>query len=354
MDNTSTNAINEADRSSEPQIDVPETMRSVGRGEYGGPEVLRVAISDTPTAEADQILIKVHASSVNPLDWHVTTGTPQIMRLMFGIRRPKNRAIGADLAGEVVAVGSAVTEFAIGDRVYAEGSAAWSDYAVVREAGAAHMPRTLTFAQAATYPVAALTAIQALRDWGRLKPGQTVLINGASGGVGIFAVQFAKLLGASEVVAVCSGKNADLVSSLGADRVIDYTKEDFVNTAGTVDVFVDNIGHQSLSKSVSVLNDGGAYVMVSGKKGKYIAPIPRIVRAMVLNLLTTKRLVGGTAKANSDDLRQIAQWTDAGNVRAVIDRTFTLEEASEALAYLATNRTRGKSVIQVVQGDDKA
>lgn len=327
---------------------IPDTMRSVVRYRYGGPETLEVATVETPAPEAGQLLIKVHASSVNPLDWHVTAGKPKIMRLMFGLRRPKRPFIGADVAGEVVALGPGVSEFSIGDRVYSESSAAWSEYAIVKAANAAQIPDSIGYAEMGTVPVAALTAIQGLRDWGGLQSGQTVLINGASGGVGIFAVQIAKLLGASEVVGVCSGRNAEMVESLGADRVIDYTACDFIEEAGQFDVFLDNIGHQSLSSSLKALTPQGTYVMVSGKKGDYIAPVPRMVWSKVMNLFTRKRFAGGTAAVSGSDLAQIARWMEAGELRTVIDRQFTLDDASEALAYLETNRTRGKSVVQVV------
>lgn len=330
--------------------DIPDTMRSVVRYRYGGPEVLETTMADTPSPEAGQLLVKVHASSVNPLDWHFTAGKPKFMRLMFGLRRPKRPFIGADVAGEVVAVGADVSEFSVGDRVYSESTAAWSEYAIVKAANAARIPDSIGYAEMGTVPVAALTAIQGLRDWGGLQSGQTVLVNGASGGVGIFAVQIAKLLGASEVVGVCSGRNAEMVKSLGADRVIDYTTCDFIDEAGQFDLFLDNIGHQSLSRSLKALTPQGTYVMVSGKKGDYIAPVPRMVWSKVMNIFTKKQFAGGTAAVSGSDLAQIARWIETGQLRTVIDKQFTLDQAPEALAYLETNRTRGKSVVHVVHG----
>ena len=336
-----------SESSDETDHHIPTTMRAVGRADYGEPEDLGLMEVDVPSVEANQVLVRMHASSVNPLDWHFCTGTPMFMRLMAGVRRPKQPIRGADFAGEVVAVGSAVARFSVGDRVFGEGASAWADYMAINEKGIAAIPEGVSSVDAAASPVAALTALQAIRDWGEFKPGQSVLVNGASGGVGVYAVQIAKALGASEVVGVCSGRNSEMVLGLGADRVIDYTSEDFTKTAGSYDVFIDNIGHASLGTSLGVVNNEGAYVMVSGKKGKFVRPVPRMIGAMIRNVFTKKRLAGGTARADANDLEQIAGWIADGTIKTVVDRTFALEDAPEGLAYLATSRTRGKNIITV-------
>lgn len=322
-------------------------MRAIVRTEYGGPDVLRLAEHERVEPTDDQVGIAVRAASINPLDWHLTTGTPAIMRLQFGLRRPKQPVMGADVAGVVESVGPDVTEFKVGDEVYGEGRAAFSDFAIVRQGGLALKPTNLSFAEAAAYPVAALTALQGLRDWGSMATGHRVLVNGASGGVGTFAVQIAKILGASEIVGVCSGKNAAVVESLGADRVVDYTTEGFSAVGTDFDVYFDAIGSRSLRESLRVVRPGGTFVMVSGPKGKLIRPVPRMIAAKTMGVFVRQRVAGGTARADADDLVTLARWTEEGLVRPVIDRTWTLDQVPQAVAYLAQGRTVGKSVVVV-------
>src|SRR5688500_4444644 len=252
----------------EPTAAAPHTpMNAVIYCDYGSPEVVKVEALEKPVPTDSQLLIRVRAAAVNPLDWHYMRGEPYIARSGMGLRKPANTRLGVDYSGVVEAVGKSVTQFKPGDEVFGGRNGALAEYVTAREGGAVVLkPANLTFEQAAAVPVAALTALQGLRDKGQLQPGQTVLINGASGGVGTFAVQIAKSLGAN-VTGVCSTRNVEMVRSLGADQVIDYTKEDFTKSAQRYDLVLDNVGNHSLSDVRGVVNPDGKYVMVGGQSG---------------------------------------------------------------------------------------
>ena len=255
---------------------------------------------------------------------------------------------GADVSGTVVEVGEQVTDFAVGDRVFGDiGSGGFAEYAVAMPKVLAHTPDTLPIEESAALGVAALTALQGLRDWGEMQPGDRVLINGASGGVGTFAVQIAKALGASHVTAVCSTQNLDTVRALGADRVIDYTTEDFTTLDDRFDVFFDNAGSQSLGKSRALLTDDGILVMITGKKGKWIRPADRMIGGMVRSRFWSQRFVSRTARSSGADGAVLAAMVDAGQVRPVVEHRFSLDEAADALERQARGHTRGKTLVVV-------
>src|SRR2546421_6870475 len=260
-------------------------MKAIVYHEFGSPDVLRLEEVDKPVPNDNQILVKVRALSVNPLDWHFMEGTPYLGRLRaFGLLKPKVERLGVDYAGTVEAVGKNITEFKPGDEVYGNKFGAFAEYVVATDKAMVLKPASLSFEQAASLPVAALTALQALRDSGKLQPGQKVLINGASGGVGTFAVQIAKAFGA-EVTGVCSGRNVELVRSLGADHVIDYTKEDFTRRAERYDVILDNVGSQPLSGFRRVLMPKGKYVVVGGggvNDSRWVGPLVGVIKMLML------------------------------------------------------------------------
>ena len=321
-------------------------MKAITYTEYGTPDVLRFTDVDVPEPNPNQVLVKVHAAAVNPLDWHLLTGTPYFLRLQEGVRRPKRSILGADIAGVVEAVGSDVTDLQPGDEVFGEAGGGFADYALAPADVLAPKPPSLSFHEAAAIPVAAFTALQGLRDHGELDAGQHVLINGASGGVGTFAVQIAKALGA-EVTGVCSTANLGMVRSLGADHVIDYTQNDFARHAAAYDVMLDNVGNRSLSDCKRVLRNNGRYVMVGGPKGNWFGPIGRLLSAKVAFLFGSREMRWFVAQPNREDLLFITELVEDGKLRPVIDRTFNLEDAAEAVRYLAKGHTKGKSVISV-------
>jgi len=265
-------------------------MKAIVYYDYGPPDVLRLADVDKPLPREKQVLVRIRAAAANPLDWHYVRGTPFLMRMDSGFRNPKDSSVGVDMAGEVVAVGSSVTQFKPGDQVFGTVNGAFAEYALTTEGRIAPKPANLTFEQAAAVPVAALTALQGLRDKGRIQPGQKVLINGASGGVGTFAVQIAKSLGA-EVTGICSTRNVELVRSLGADHVIDYTQEDFTRGTGKYDVILDNVGNRSLSEYRRVLGPAGTYVMIGAggpNDGRWIGPFGKVIQAAILQCSWTR------------------------------------------------------------------
>jgi NADPH:quinone reductase-like Zn-dependent oxidoreductase len=315
---------------------------------YGPPEVLALENTVRPAPADDEVLVRVRAAAVNPLDWHFMRGQPYFMRLMSGIGKPKDQRFGVDFAGTVEAVGRNVTRFRPGDDVLGGASGALAEYLTVREDRALVLkPGNITFEEAAAVPVAAITALQALRDKGKLKPGQRVLVNGASGGVGTFAVQIARLLGA-EVTGVCSTRNVDLVRSIGADHVVDYTQEDFTEGARRYDVIVDNVGNHPLLALRRVLNPDGIVVMVGGSSGdNWIGPLLGPIWAAMLSPFVSQTFAGLLARLKQDDLRVLAEMLEAGSVQAVIDRRYPLAEVPAAIAYLEEGRARGKVVISV-------
>jgi NADPH:quinone reductase-like Zn-dependent oxidoreductase len=322
-------------------------MKAIVYCDYGSPDVLKVENIEKPTPGDDQVLVRVRAASVNPLDWHYMRGTPYFMRLGAGLRKPKVTRLGVDYAGTVEAVGRNVKRFKPGDEVFGGRTGAFAEYVSVREDRAVVLkPANLTFEQAASVPIAAITALQALRDKGKVQPGQKVLINGASGGVGTFAVQIAKSFGA-EVTGVCSTRNVDMVRSIGADRVIDYTKEDFTKSAQRYDLILDNVGNHSLSECRGVLNPKGKYIMIGGPAGRWIDPLPRALNALVLSRFVSQDMVLFLAQLNQEDLTILRDLMQAGKVRPVIDRQYKLSEVPEAIRYLEAGHARGKVVISV-------
>jgi NADPH:quinone reductase-like Zn-dependent oxidoreductase len=274
---------------------------------------------------------------------------PYLARLVMGLRYPKDRRIGVDFAGTVEAVGSRVTRFKPGEEVFGGATGALGEYVCVRERRAAAKPARLGFEEAAALPIAGVTALQALRDAGKLQPGQEVLINGASGGVGTYAVQIAKVLGAT-VTGVCSTRNVALVRSLGAERVIDYTREDFTRTGKQYDLILDNVANRSLSELRHVLKPGGRYVVVGGGTGRWIDPLPRVVASWVMSRFTRQDLSFFLASMDGDDLGTLAGLVDAGKVKPVIDRRYPLSQAQEAIRYLEGGHARGKVIVTVDGG----
>jgi NADPH:quinone reductase-like Zn-dependent oxidoreductase len=326
-------------------------MKAVVYTDYGSPDVLEIRDVKRPVPNDDQILIKVRAASINPLDWHFMEGTPYIMRAMgVGLRKPKDPRLGVDMAGQVEAVGKNVTQFKPGDEVFGGRTGAFAEYVCARADRAVVLkPANLTFEQAASVPIAAITALQGLRDKGKVQPGQKVLINGASGGVGTFAVQIAKSFGA-DVTGVCSTRNLGLVRSLGADHVIDYTKEDFTKGDQRYDLILDNVGTQPLSGFRRVLNPNGIFVMIGGggpNDGGLIGPLGRPVKALLLSPFISQKMGMLMAELNKKDLTILGDLMQSGKVTPVIDRTYPLSKIAEAIRYLEQGHARGKVVITV-------
>jgi len=321
-------------------------MKAVVYCDYGSADVLELEDVERPTPADDQVLVRVHAASLNPLDWHYMRGTPYIMRLEAGLRKPKVIRLGVDFAGTVEAAGARVTRFKRGDQVFGGRTGALAEYVTVREDGAVALtPASLTFEQAAAVPIAGVTALQGLRDKGKLEPGQKVLINGASGGVGTFAVQIAKAFGAN-VTGVCSTRNVEMVRSLGADQVVDYTKADFTRNGERYDVMLDNVGNHSLSASRRVLAPKGKYVMVGGSNdAKWLGPLGRVISAAVVSRFVSQDMGFFLANLNQADLTILADLMQAGKVTPVIDRRYKLSEVPAAIRYLEEGHARGKVVI---------
>jgi NADPH:quinone reductase-like Zn-dependent oxidoreductase len=326
-------------------------MKAVVYTNYGSPDVLEIRDIKKPVPNDDQVLIKVRAASINPLDWHFMEGTPYIMRAIgVGLRKPKDPRLGVDYAGTVEAVGKNVTQFKPGDEVLGGKSGAFAEYVCARADRAIVLkPANITFEQAASVPIAAITALQGLRDKGKIQPGQKVLINGASGGVGTFAVQIAKSFGA-DVTGVCSTRNLDMVRSLGADHVIDYTKEDFTKNGQRYDLILDNVGTQPLSGFRRVLNPNGILVMIGGggpNDGGLIGPLGRPVKALLLSPFISQKMGMLMAELNKKDLTILGDLMQSGKVTPVIDRTYPLSQIAEAIRYLEQGHARGKVVITV-------
>ncbi len=319
-------------------------MKAIVYHSYGPPDVLGCEDVERPTAGDDDVLLKVRAAAVNPLDWHFMRGAPYLVRLMTGLRKPKLTRLGADVAGEVEAVGRNVTRFKPGDEVFGACRGAFAEYACAAESALALKPDNVTFEQAAAVPVAAITALQGLRDKGHIQPGQKVLINGAAGGVGTFAVQIAKSFGA-EVTGVCSTRNVDRVRSVGADQVLDYTREDFTQNGQRYDVIFDCIGNHTLSACRRVLTPKGIYIMVGGPTGRWIRPFDRSIQALVLSWFVSQSLVTAQTKRSQEDLAILRDLLQTGKVTPVIDRSYRLSEVPEAIRYLEGGHARGKVVV---------
>ncbi len=325
------------------------TMKAIVYHDYGSPDVLRYEDVEKPTAGDSEVLIRVRAASVNPYDWHFMRGTPYLMRMQAGLRKPKATRPGVDVAGQVEAVGGNVTQFKPGDHVFGRCRGALAQYACASEARLVMKPSRVTFEQGACVPVAALTALQGLRDKGNVQPGQRVLINGASGGVGTLAVQIAKWFGA-DVTGVCSTTNVEMVRSIGADQVIDYTQQDFTKGGCHYDLVFDCAGNRSLFAYRRALNPKGICVVATGPDGRWMGPLARLVNARALSPFVSQNLVPFMARPSKEDLTTICELMEAGTITPVIDRRYTLSEAAEAIRYLETGRARGKVVV-TVEGD---
>ena len=315
---------------------------------YGSPDVLRYEDIAKPTAADNEVLVKVRAASVNPLDWHHLEGTPYLVRLDDGFGKPENPRLGVDFAGTVEAVGKNVKRFKPGDEVFGGRTGAFADYVTVREQRAVVLkPSNVSFEQAASVPIAAITALQALRDKGHIQAGQKVLINGASGGVGTFAVQIAKAYGA-EVTGVCSTRNVDLVRSIGADHVVDYTREDFTQGAQRYDLIVDTVATHTLLEYKRVLNPQGTYVMIgSTLTGHWFAWLATPIEGLMLSPFVSQKFGMFVADLNKEDLATLGDLMQSGKVTPVIDRRYKLSETPEALRYVEKGHARGKVVVTV-------
>jgi NADPH:quinone reductase-like Zn-dependent oxidoreductase len=322
-------------------------MRAALYTKYGPPDVVQITDVEKPVPKDSEVLIKVRAASLNPADGHLTR-SPFPLRLMTGLRKPKDIRLGMDAAGQVESIGKNVTQFKSGDEVFGSCHGAFAEYACTFERALVIKPDNITFEQAASVPIAAITALQGLRDKGKIQPGQKVLINGASGGVGTFAVQIAKSFGA-EVTGVCSTRNVDLVSSIGADHVIDYTKEDFTKSGQRYDVIYDLVGNRSFSERRRILNPKGVCVLAgiggAGQHPETWGHLAGNLKAALLSRFVNPKFVMFIAKVNKEDLTILRDLMKSGKVTPVIDRTYRLSEASQAMRYLEEGHARGKVVI---------
>ncbi len=320
-------------------------MKAIVYHEYGSADVLKCEEVEKPVPKDDEVLIKVRAASVNPLDWRLMEGNPRFLRLFLGLRKPKLGRPGVDVAGEVEAVGPKVTQFKPGDEVFGSCSGAFAEYACTGESKIVMKPPNITFEQAASVNVAGLTALQGLRDKGKIQPGSRVLINGASGGVGIFAVQIAKTFGA-HVTGVCSTKNVDLVRSIGADEVIDYTQQDFTTSNQRYDVILDCVGNHSFSESRRVLNPDGRHVGVGAPHDLSITDLlASMTKDLWLSVSGSQKAVMFIAKASQADLALIGEFIAAGKLKPVIERRYSLSEAAEAVRHVEEGHARGKVIV---------
>ena len=320
-------------------------MKAAVYTRYGSPDVVQIKDVEKPIPKDNEVLIEVRAASVNPLDWHFMRGTPYFVRILAGLRKPKITRLGVDVAGQVEAVGRNVTQFKPGDAVFGSCRGAFAEYVCTSESTLVMKPDNVTFEQAASAPVAAFTVLQGLRDKGQIQPGQKVLINGAAGGVGTFAVQIAKSFGA-DVTGVCSTRNVDMVRSIGADRVIDYTREDFTKSRQRYDLIFDSVGNHSLLACRRVLNPKGIYIAVGGPSGRWmIGPLARGITAPVLSRFVSQKLAMVLAKPSKEDLTIMHELMKTGKVTSVIDKRYRLSEVPEAIRYLEEGHARGKVVI---------
>jgi len=327
-----------------------QRMQAIVQDEYGSADVLRVGEIDRPSIGAGEVLIRVRAAGLDRGTWHFMAGTPYLFRLMGpGLRKPKNPVLGLDVAGTVVAVGADVTRLGVGDEVFGIGKGSFAEYASAREDKLVRKPANLTFDQAAVVAVSGLTALQSLLDVGRLKAGQHVLIVGASGGVGTYAVQIAKASGA-KVTGVCSTAKVDLVRSIGADHVIDYTRDDFADGRQRYDLILDIGGNSPLSRLRRALTPTGTLVLVGGEHGdRWTGGMSRQLRAVALSPFVRQRLTMKIPKEHHTDMQRLADLIEAGKLTPTIDKTYPLHQAPEAMRHLEAGRARGKLVIAVAQ-----
>ena len=322
-------------------------MQAIVQDTYGPSSILRAREIEKPVIRDHEVLIHVRAAGVNPADWAIVSGLPYIARPIYGLRRPRNSVRGTDVAGTVEAVGGGVTRFTPGDEVFGWSNGSYAEYTSATEDSLALKPANLTFVQAAAVPMAGLVALQAIRDHGKVQPGQKVLVNGASGGIGTFAVQIAKALGA-DVTGVCSTRNVDMVRSIGADRVIDYTTEDFTKDGQQYDFILDNVSNHSLTDLRRVLTPTGTLIPNGGGfDNRWLASGGRIMRAAVLFQFGSQTLGNFLVASNHADLVAIAELIEAGKVMPVMDRTYPLSETAQAIDHVGTGRARGKIAITV-------
>ncbi len=322
-------------------------MKAIVQDKYGLPDdVLELQDIDKPVVKDDEALVRVHAASIHIGDWHVMRGQPYVMRPAFGLRKPRNRVPGTDFAGKVEAVGANVTQFQPGDEVFGWGKGAFAEYACAGETNFVPKPANLTFDQAAAVGVSAFTALQALRDKGQIQPGQKVLINGASGGVGTFAVQIAKAFGA-EVTGVCSTRNMDVVRSIGTDHVIDYTQQDFTRSDERFDFILDNVGTRSLYDCRRLLTPEGTFQPSGIQVGGWVGGLGYPLKALMVSLFVRQQLRPFLSLPKNEDLIVLKEIVEAGKLTPVIDRTYPLSETSEAMPHIGEGHARGKVVITV-------
>ena len=324
-----------------------DTMKAVVSRCYGGPEALEYLDVEKPKPGPKDVIVEVKAAGANPLDYHYMRGSPYLMRLSTGIGRPGDQSMGVDFAGVVVETGDEVSRFAVGDRVFGGRSGAFAEYLIIPEDRAiALMPDTVGYDEAAAIPIAAVTALQALRDSGHLKAGEKVLINGASGGVGTYAVQIAKALGA-EVHGVCSTRNVDMVRALGADHVFDYKNENYTESDNEYDLILDMVGNESLSANRNVLKPEGRMVLVGGPKGDWLAPLWPPLKAAILSPFIDQQIGMMLAVLTGDDLDYLATLMADGRLTSQIDTHYPLHDTAAAMRYLETQRARGKVIISM-------
>jgi NADPH:quinone reductase-like Zn-dependent oxidoreductase len=321
-------------------------IRAVVQDRYGTVEVWRVAKIALPEIAGGEVLVKVHAAGLDRGTWHLMTGRPYLSRVVLGLRKPKNPVPGRDVAGTVAAVGASVTRFTVGDEVFGIGHGSFAEYTAAREDKLARKPANVSFEQAAVVPISGLTAIHGLRDAGRVQPGQKALIIGASGGVGTYAVQLAKAFGA-EVTGVCSTTKTDLVRSLGADHVLDYTQDDYADGAQLYDVILDIGGNSPLSRLRRALAPRGTLVIVGGEGGEKLTGLNRQLRALALSPLVRQRLTMLVPKEHYGDLEQLTELIEAGKVAPSIDSIYPLDRAADAMRHLEAGKARGKLAITV-------
>ena len=322
-------------------------MKAILYHNYGPPDVLQWEDTEKPVPKDNEVLVKVRAAAVNPLDWHFMRGAPYLLRMSGGLRQPKDRRLGVDVAGQVDAVGKNVTQFQPGDEVFGTARGAFAEYVCTAELALVAKPSNLTFEQAASVPVAAFTALQGLRDTGKIHPGQKVLINGAAGGVGTLAVQIARSFGA-EVTGVCSTRNVERVRSMGADHVVDYTQLDFTESGRRYDVIFDCFANHSWSACRRALNPKGICVIVGGPTGGWMVGFLRLaVHALLLSPFVNQKLTLLLAKPNKQDLTVIVELLASGKIKPIIDRSYPLHQTPEAIRYLEAGHARGKVVVTV-------